>query len=288
VEKKMLLTATFISVLLLMVMAEGCFVKVAQANPYSNFYLFEHVSPPADAIPLIISVSCPKNNAVYRVNDVTISFNVNTQGTSIHTIYEVSFTASWLQENVTVFKQNSHSPEFPKFCSYNETFWGMPDGEYSVVITARGGGSYEDNIKVDYFWGTVYSFDITSISVVNFTVATPPEVLMLSPLNKTYDSSDVPLNFTVNESLSKIAYVLDYQDNMTIDGNTTLTGLSNGAHNVTVYAWDGAGNIGSSETVIFIVAAPESFPTVFVSAVSVASIAVVGVGLLVYFKKRRR
>jgi hypothetical protein len=40
--------------------------------------------------------------------------------------------------------------------------------------------------------------------------------------------------------------------NVTIAGNTTLTGLSSSVHNLTVYAWDEAGNIGSSETITFV------------------------------------
>jgi hypothetical protein len=278
VKKKALLTIAFLSVLLLSAVAGTQFVDLGQANPYMYY---EYVSPPAGAIPLVISVSSPKNNAVYRVNDIVLAFNVSTQGTSLNSIYGIYFKANWMQDNVTVYKQNSQSPEFPTFWSYDETFWDMPDGEYSVVITAWGGGGYAEGM-------TAYSFDMTSISVANFTIATPPEVSILSPLNETYDSSEVPLNLAVDKSFSKISYVLDYQNNMTIDGNATLTGLSNGVHNVTLYAWDAAGNIGSSETVTFIVAAPESFPAMFVSAVSVASVVTVGAGLLLYRKKRRR
>jgi hypothetical protein len=81
-----------------------------------------------------------------------------------------------------------------------------------------------------------------------------------------------------------MSYSLDGQDNVTIAGNTTLSGLPNGNHNVTVYATDKAGNV-ASETISFSVEAP--FPVVPVAAASVATIAVVGAGLLVYFKKRR-
>jgi hypothetical protein len=278
VRKKTFLTAGFISVLFLVAIAEAGFVKFAQANPYMYY---EYVDPPAGATPLVISISSPKSNAVYDVNDIAITFDVSTQGTSLNTIYAVSFKASWMQDDVTVYKQNSYSPEFPAFWSYNETFWGMPDGEYNVVITARGGGGYAEGL-------TAYSFDMTTISVVNFTIATPPEVSILSPLNETYGSSEVPLKFAVDKSFSKIYYVLDYQDNMTINGNATLTGLSNGVHNVTVYAWDDTGNIGSSETIIFIVDVPESLPAMSISAVSVASVVTVGAGLLLYRKKRRR
>jgi hypothetical protein len=75
---------------------------------------------------------------------------------------------------------------------------------------------------------------------------------------------------------------------VTINGNTTLTDLPNGDHNVTIYATDEFGNIGASETVYFSVEVPEPFPTLQVVAVSVAIVAVVAIGLLIYFKKRRR
>jgi hypothetical protein len=276
------LTAAFISMLLLIAVTEGCFVKLAQANPYSR-YDSKHVPPPEDATPLVVSVSSPKNHATYGVNDVAVAFSVSIEDiTKYHSsIYDVYFKASWLQDNVTLCKQKS------EFWSYNETFWNLPDGEYCVVITARGGGSYADNTPVGDFWGTVYSYDMTTISVVNFTIATPPEVSILFPLNRTYDLSDIQLNFTVSDKASLVKYSLDGQDNSTLYGNTTLMGLPNGEHNLTVYAWDNAGNIASSETITFTVDTPETFPTTFVSAVSVASVATVGAGLLLYRKKRR-
>jgi hypothetical protein len=116
-----------------------------------------------------------------------------------------------------------------------------------------------------------------------FTVdATPPKVSFLSG-EKAYKTSEFTLNFTVNEPITKISYVLDGRENVTITGNTTLTGLSSGEHNLTIYSWDAVGNTGASETISFTVAEP--FPTTVI--VPVASVAVVGVGLVVYFKKRK-
>jgi hypothetical protein len=82
---------------------------------------------------------------------------------------------------------------------------------------------------------------------------------------------------------------LDGQENVTVAGNTTLANLPYGEHNVTVYATDNVGNI-ASETITFTIAEPEPepFPTTLVATGAVATIAVVGVGLLVYFKKRKR
>ena len=103
--------------------------------------------------------------------------------------------------------------------------------------------------------------------------------------NKTFTDSEVPLDFTVNESVSRLSYILDGQDSVTLLGNTTLAGLPFGVHNVTVYAWDTAGNVGASETITFTIAEP--FPVVPVAAASTASVAVLSLGLLVYFKKRK-
>jgi len=132
------------------------------------------------------------------------------------------------------------------------------------------------------------------VDTINFAIDLPPNISILSPVNKTYTVANIteakiPLDFTVSENASQVAFSLDGQDYILTAGNTTLTGLSVGSHNVTMYARDLAGNAGASETVTFaMVAKPESFPTLLVIIASGASVAVVGVGLLVYFKKRKR
>jgi hypothetical protein len=95
------------------------------------------------------------------------------------------------------------------------------------------------------------------------------------------------LSFAVSEPVTWIGYSLDGQNNVTTTGNMTLAGLPNGYHNITVYATDKAGNAGASETIYFSVEVPEPFPTTMVIA-PMASVTVVGVGLVVYFTKRKR
>jgi len=115
----------------------------------------------------------------------------------------------------------------------------------------------------------------------------PPLVDIVSPENQTYNVTSVSLAFTVNKAVSWVGYSLDGQDNVTITGNTTLSGLTSGLHNVTVYARDEFENTGASETISFSVA-EEPFPVVPVAAASVATVVVVSVGLLLYFMKRKR
>ena len=118
------------------------------------------------------------------------------------------------------------------------------------------------------------------------TDSIPPSISDISLHGRTYTSPEVPLSFTVSENVSLVTYSLDGNDNVTIAGNTTLTGLPAGQHNLTLYAYDFAGNAGASETVTFTVAdETKPFPTALV-AVALVLMAVVGVCLAVQFKKR--
>ena len=113
---------------------------------------------------------------------------------------------------------------------------------------------------------------------------TAPIVYVSTPKSGTYDTSDIPLTFTVNEPVSSISYSLDGQVEVTITGNTTLLGLAVGTHNITVYAKDSAGNIGTSELIQFTVVA--RFPTELIG-ISLAIIAIVAVSFLGYVKRQK-
>ncbi|MGD0405922.1 MAG: hypothetical protein ABSB10_04650 [Candidatus Bathyarchaeia archaeon] len=143
--------------------------------------------------------------------------------------------------------------------------------------------------------GYLYSSRSLTLTNVNeqytpIGYSTPPEIEVVSPLNQIYNESSVFLAFTVDKVVSWTGYSLDGKDNITIDGNTTLTGLPNGSHNITIYAKDAFGKVGASETITFTITKLESetFPITPVVAVSVGVAVAVVAGLLVYFKKRKR
>ena len=133
-----------------------------------------------------------------------------------------------------------------------------------------------------------------SSSPMPFLVQNPPNITVLSPQNQSYavvnaPLSSIPLNFTVDKSTSWMGYSLDNQNNITITGNSTLTGLTYGLHTLAIYANDTYGNLGASQIIAFTIAKPEPSPVMPVAAVSVAVAAVVVVaGLLVFRKKRKR
>jgi hypothetical protein len=83
----------------------------------------------------------------------------------------------------------------------------------------------------------------------------------LSINNQTYASNEIPLFVSVEGIPSRIGYSLDNLANTTLNGNTTLTGLTNGSHSIVLYANDTAGNADESETIFFSVNTPTPSPS---------------------------
>jgi N-acetylneuraminic acid mutarotase len=170
------------------------------------------------------------------------------------------------------------SPSF-RLCAgvavVNDTFY---------VIGGRSAGQWGDpRLLHSAMFPSVLTEEYTP---VGYGVISP--VLVVSPVNETYNESSVPLTFNVGIQTSLFSYSLDGKDNVTIDGNATLVSLSNGLHNVTVYAKYSEGAIGVSQTVTFTVAKqPEANPTVPIAATS-GALVVIAAGLLVHFKKRKQ
>jgi hypothetical protein len=115
---------------------------------------------------------------------------------------------------------------------------------------------------------------------------TPPQIILQSPLNQTYNNSSVPLIFAVNKAINWTGYNFNGRQNITVTGNCTISNIPNGKYNITVYANDTFGNTGSS-TVDFTIAKQKPFQILDLVAVSVAVAVVVVAVLLVYFKKRK-
>lgn len=88
---------------------------------------------------------------------------------------------------------------------------------------------------------------------------TPPIVVITSPENITYDVLFVFLDIFVNEQFSWMGYSLDGGDNVTITGDTILSGLSEGSHTVVVFANDTALNTGMA-VIAFTTLAPDTTP----------------------------
>jgi hypothetical protein len=282
VNKKRLLMTNLISVLLLSAVAGTLFVNLGRANPTP----IKFDSPP------IISVYSPTNNTSINVNEVLLNFSVTKPGVSWDIrIGGPDWTISGRELQSVRIHVDSNLYEFIAVDSnlsspFNHFVYltNLTDGEHNVVIHAYAlayemGGIFRAGYR---------AYPVSDPSIMQFTVdTTSPTVTVLELENKEFIETAVPLNFTVNEPVSKISYALDGQENVTIAGNCTIPNLPYGEHSIIVFATDEMGNTGTSETINFNVEVPEPSSTELVPVVSVASAGIIALSLLVYFKKRK-
>ncbi len=117
--------------------------------------------------------------------------------------------------------------------------------------------------------------------------STPPQINFSVKQNQSYNQSNVSLNITFDKPISWSGYSLDGQNNVTFTNNLSLVDLSNGAHNLTVYANDTYGSMNASETIYFTINAPSSFP-IELAIIGVPVIVIILVTLALYRKKENK
>jgi hypothetical protein len=164
------------------------------------------------------------------------------------------------------------------------TFLKFTPGTYNVILHLT------DSLGNDLDASTKF------MVVLPLPVNLPPSIQIISPENKNYTVNDIILNYTTSALTQWSGYSIDGNANVTLAANSTLPQLSNGLHNVTIYANDTYGNFGKSETINFNVTVPEpskiqsesvssfSSSSTF-TILTIAIVISVFAGLIVYFKK---
>ena len=195
----------------------------------------------------------------------------------------ITSNPSVISRNVITVTSHHGGPTQHEITHYNVSIdlQGFPEGKHKLSIFIGTAAFFPDG-------GLYTPCGYRSFAPLFFFVGGLPSIEVASPENTTYNENSIPLSF-VTEHVSQITYNIDGQDNVTISGNTTISSLSNGLHNITFCASDTFGNIGSPETINFTVAIAESksIPDVLVVVVSVVAVTRVVAGLLVYHKKHK-
>ena len=160
-----------------------------------------------------------------------------------------------------------------------------------------GAANIADLVLTDHY-PLMEPFDISSVEVkfpdwVYSALDLIPNIVIDSPQNKTYTTNNVSLNFTVDRETLWMGYSLDGEDNVTVTENMlNLTELTNGVHNVTIYATGTEGNTGKSETLVFTVASEPEQPSITGSILEVGVLilveVMVGAAVLVYITKNKK
>ncbi|MGB9914641.1 MAG: hypothetical protein ACPLIG_05085 [Candidatus Bathyarchaeales archaeon] len=230
--------AALVSILLLVVSASIGLVA---------FYMVE-----ANFVPGIpfIRIASPANKT-YNTNLIPLNFTISIffdfgRGPRI---VEYSLDG---KENVTVSTE----------------YQGLDENYFSTVtgfapLPELSEGSHTITVYATYRFPDYGEYATSDSKTVTFTIdLASPYVTVLSPENYVgYNTTSVPLIFTVDKPFSTLSYCLDGGATVPIDGNITLTGLPVGLHKLVVYATSAQGAMGISEAVSFeVIEEPASPP----------------------------
>jgi hypothetical protein len=269
------------------------------ANP--NFTPSITVPPPKD-IAILFSFEAPQPNDDFLNGTMEVCFSVylvdpnrlcrglgitRYQGDWMHT-EERCPNPSGLS-----YYQDKELVNGKHYMQYNFTIAGIPSGTHEVTFRASADGNYVDsndtrnNFSLSQETTLTFSVPIkTAIFSIDhnatINVEPKPSITLLTPQKLTVISSSLDLNFTVDQPFTKMAYVLDNGESISISGNTTLSYLPNGDHTLTVFATNDFGQIGTSDTLFF------SVQTITpIIACSISGIVVLFVTALVLVKRQR-
>jgi len=197
------LTVTSVIILLMTIIAQ---VIVVEANPF--------VKPR-------LCVRSPESSHIYVSNPmVTILFYYSME----NSLAQIYFTYS--------LDNNANSTLHASIGKSNNIYY------YTVSSALRNlaEGTHTLTVYVHCSNGTVNSI-INSLITVDATLAQLFNPTIISPLSQaTYNSSQVPLTYTINKEVLKSYYFLDSNssDLRYFDGNITLPSLSEGQHEITL------------------------------------------------------
>jgi hypothetical protein len=269
--KKQMHTAVLLATLI-STLAGTLLVNVSLANPYV---------PALNGA--VVKLLLPENKT-YDSNSVPISFTVESpypDGWEITAVYGVKLylDGDSCENAITIGASRR----------YSSTLTGLELGSHCLYVVAYV--SYKTSERYS-MWVTDPADGSGSSKVVYFAVTIPKPVIKILSIDQqqTFSVDAVPLDFTVSKPVSWMGYSLDGQDNVTVSGNTTLTDLPQGTHDLLVYATDSYGQTAKSlirhftiDTTTFSL----SFPTTLVTALALISAAAVLIAVLFYFKRRK-
>jgi hypothetical protein len=117
--------------------------------------------------------------------------------------------------------------------------------------------SYDIEGKMITYKGNILTHSVTFL--VNTTFVYP--TLLLSPSNSTYYSKEIPLTYTIDNSKYAVYYQLDNSRQISLTGNTTLSGLSEGQHTIKTGAYNLSIGMYSVQTANFVIYTTNPTPT---------------------------
>jgi hypothetical protein len=120
----------------------------------------------------------------------------------------------------------------------NTTLENLPNGTYNITVQAT---------DMDYNHAESQTVTFTVDSAEQYVL---PKITIHSPVSQTYNTTQITLNFTVDQRVSWTAFSIDGSENRTAVPNLTML-IESGTHQLTVYAGDIVGGVAGSASVTF-------------------------------------
>lgn len=220
-------------------------------NCNTSGYIFNFTTFSNPPIPIIITILNPVNNTVYETSSVDLNWTININPDWC--AYSLDGGANDTEISKTViFRTNATNVSYTPSSS-----WVAIDIEKNGSLSAWQIDNYDDFHPSGTFWGNdlfdewdIYLVDASTVSFINKTQATGDCLN-----NCTAISFDIggPANISLKPTEPYTSNNQElYLFNISIM-NITLTNLSEGLHNVTIYCNDTLNNIGQSDYTYFTV-----------------------------------
>ena len=257
----------------------NCKNAIQLSGSYENTFLGNNIS---GSTQYAVYLSVSDNNSFYHNN----FWNNSKPAYEKHDVYW------WATQNDTYYSENN-TWDNGKEGNYWDDYTGSDTNGDGIGETPY---TVYENFADRYPLTAPFKTDSATVDFAEWILQSSPNqpspidelrIIVLSPENITYGTTNIPLNIITSQPTCWLGYSLDFQPNVTATENDTLTGLSQGAHSLTVYGNITQGVYASSETILFTVNAPESFPVLPMAATMVVATVTASAGLLAYFKKRK-
>jgi hypothetical protein len=207
----------------------------------------------------------------------------------------VATTGVWTPKRIYIFDVRSiiatYDPTADVWTSWKHV---IPDSDEFGVAAANdklyvmGGGFLQYKIKGENLGGLYIAANDANEQYTPSGYGTvPPAITIASPQNSTFTRKD-SLTLTVNKPVDWMTYSLDGHANVTFTGKLNIAEIPMGLHNVTVYAADRLGNVGTSGPVYFTVLSQESFPFAIVEVALAVVAAIAAAALVIYLRRAKQ
>lgn len=189
-----------------------------------------------------------------NTNSTNIIINIDNHAPIVNIVYPIGTSYSSINElNYTITEIN------PDSCWYSND---SGSNNYSIQIAGENFTGLNANEGINNW--TVYCNDasgnIGSDSVEFIVDNTAPEVSIINPLNKTYNTTSINFNISVNDDSSINSCSLELNENknysMSQNGNywnLTNSSIAQGSHTAKFYCYDSLVNLNDSEEVSFFI-----------------------------------